>query len=281
LTPFHPLGTRILPQCLDFVILDAEWASRGRAKPTAATSTIGGSDLAGYSFTRLCPRDFGAVSGAMDIPTDLPGILSEFGLPAGAIALAYGLVKGADALEADASEEALKSISRLLRKGPPTAFGPLGAAVVPFVFDKIFGPTPVSGKFVKSYILASLLFLIILISIKRSDWTAIYLNIKLDRRLFFASIPSVLLIDWLSLTKASFVLKAMSNRQGIMWLVTFLIIDVTLISIIFSWSCLPSQQSVLLLVHFLLSILIDWGAGSNSCSRSLIRSLNSAHFLVI
>jgi hypothetical protein len=44
----------------------------------------------------------------MDIPTDLPGILSEFGLPAKAIALAYGLVKGADALEADAKEERLK-----------------------------------------------------------------------------------------------------------------------------------------------------------------------------
>ena len=40
----------------------------------------------------------------MDIPTELSGILSEFGLPVTAGALAWGLVKGADALEEDAKE---------------------------------------------------------------------------------------------------------------------------------------------------------------------------------
>jgi hypothetical protein len=41
----------------------------------------------------------------MEIPTDLSGVLSEFGLPVGAGVLAWGLVKGADAIEVDAKEE--------------------------------------------------------------------------------------------------------------------------------------------------------------------------------
>jgi hypothetical protein len=99
---------------------------------------------------------------AMDLPTGLPGILSWFGLPAGALGLGYGLVKLAEVLEADAKEERLKKISDLVRKGPLTGFGPLGAAVVPFIFEKIFGSNPISMKFISRSIVASLLFWIII-----------------------------------------------------------------------------------------------------------------------
>ena len=43
----------------------------------------------------------------MPIPQDVTDILSEFGLPAGTIGIAYGLVRAAEAFERDASEPAL------------------------------------------------------------------------------------------------------------------------------------------------------------------------------
>src|SRR5436190_966906 len=91
----------------------------------------------------------------MDNPTDLSGILSMFGLPAGAVAMGYGLVRGAEALEADAKEERLGRISELLKKGPLTSFGPLGAAVVPFIFRQTFGQHPFSVQFIIRSIMAS------------------------------------------------------------------------------------------------------------------------------
>jgi hypothetical protein len=60
-------------------------------------------------------------------------------LPAGAIALAYGLVKGADALEADAKEERLRYISDLLKEQSAASLGKLGATAAPFIFAKVFG----------------------------------------------------------------------------------------------------------------------------------------------
>ena len=61
----------------------------------------------------------------MPIPQEITDILSRLGLPAGAIALAVGLVRGAAVLEKDASEPALKYVSGLLTGGGFTAFGKL------------------------------------------------------------------------------------------------------------------------------------------------------------
>src|SRR5574337_1432092 len=102
----------------------------------------------------------------MDIPTDLPSILSWFGLPAGALVLGYGLVKGADSLEADAKEERLKYISDLLKERSLTSYGKLGASIVPFVFKRVFGPGAVSFKFITRSIVASLVFWVVLLALK-------------------------------------------------------------------------------------------------------------------
>lgn len=85
-------------------------------------------------------------------------VLSEAGLPVGAGLLAWGLVKGADALESDAKEERLKYISDLLKDQSFSGFGKLGAFVVPFIFEKIFGSKILSLKFIFRSILASFLF---------------------------------------------------------------------------------------------------------------------------
>jgi hypothetical protein len=81
----------------------------------------------------------------MPLPPEIKDILSELGseigLPAGAIALAVGLVRGAKALETDASDRALKYFSSLIMEGNFADFGKAGATLVPFVFDKIFGKT--------------------------------------------------------------------------------------------------------------------------------------------
>jgi hypothetical protein len=75
----------------------------------------------------------------MPVPKEITDILSELSLPAGAIGLAMGLVRGAGALEKDASEPALKYISDLLKGGGLTSFGKIGATLVPAIFDRVFG----------------------------------------------------------------------------------------------------------------------------------------------
>jgi hypothetical protein len=105
----------------------------------------------------------------MDIPTELSGILSEFGLPVTAGALAWVLVKGADALKEDAKEERLRYISDLLKDHSFISYGKLGASIVPFVFNKVFGSNPISVKFVFRSILASIIFWIILMTVKHTN----------------------------------------------------------------------------------------------------------------
>jgi hypothetical protein len=76
------------------------------------------------------------------MPTDVTSLLSDFGAPAGAVTLAFGLVRGARALEKDAKESALKDVATLLMHGSLENFGKLASTLVPTLFDKIFGENP-------------------------------------------------------------------------------------------------------------------------------------------
>lgn len=157
----------------------------------------------------------------MDIPTDLPGVLSEFGLPVGAVAVSYGLIKGAEVLEKDASDDALRYISRLLNKGSLTSFGALGAVVIPLIFDKAFGQKPLTARFILRSALASILFWTILIIAKRHD-----LTVLLGDHRWIIIAPIILIVDWLSLTKARLILRFMSNKRSVVWAVVFVIADI-------------------------------------------------------
>jgi hypothetical protein len=164
----------------------------------------------------------------MDIPTDLSGILSMFGLPAGAVALGYGLVRGAEALEADAKEERLGRISELLKKGPLTSFGPLGAAVVPFIFRQAFGQHPFSVQFIIRSIMASVVVWLIVCATKHFNVSTPFLDtneIPLIATLILGLI--VFVADWLSLTKASYILRIMPMfRITSIWTIIFVGVDV-------------------------------------------------------
>ena len=77
----------------------------------------------------------------MPIPQEINDFLSEVGLPTTAIALAVGLVRGAKALETDASPRALKYLSGLLTAGNAASFGKVGATLVPLVLIRnMLGP---------------------------------------------------------------------------------------------------------------------------------------------
>src|SRR5262245_45572876 len=144
----------------------------------------------------------------MEIPTDLAGILASVGVPVGAVVSGYLLVRGADALEKDASDDALRHISGLLKTGPLTGFGALGARVVPLVFDKIFGSRPLSLKFIFRSILASMTFWLVLFLLEHSIWQTIWPSIENT----WVFLPIILLADWMSLTKARMLLNIMSKR---------------------------------------------------------------------
>jgi hypothetical protein len=188
---------------------------------------IGRGDIVSYSLTKSfrSASHFWAALGAMEIPTDLPGILSSFGLPAGAVALGYGLVKGADALEADASADALKSISGLLKRGPLTGFGALGATVVPLIFDKVFGQRPLSFKFIYRSVLISILFWVILIFLKHPNWGEIISSGLRYGEFIWISLPVALMLDWLSLTKARIILNHMITSGKLARTLSFVAAD--------------------------------------------------------
>jgi hypothetical protein len=184
----------------------------------------------------------------MGIPTDLAGILSELGLPVGAGALAWGLVKGADAIEADAKEERLKYISGLLKDQSITSFGKLGPSIVPFVFEKTFGSRALSFNFISRSIVASISFWMILLLAKRADVFSA-LSQTANDKLALETLPVVLFIDWLSLAKAKFLLKMMSERATVIWMALFVIIDVSatllmLVSILYLFLTLIGANDV-------------------------------------
>lgn len=93
----------------------------------------------------------------------LEDLISQAILPAGAIGLATGLVRGAKGLETGARPEALEYVSGVLTKGDRKNFGKIGARVVPFVFDKVFRAKPLSLRFITCSIIATTLFWTILL----------------------------------------------------------------------------------------------------------------------
>ncbi len=108
----------------------------------------------------------------MDIPPEIKELVAELALPAGAIGLATGLVRGAKALEKDASDRALKLVSSLLTDGDLKNIGKAGVGLIPFVFDKVFGPNAFSFRFISRSIVATTVFWMILLLLRDTDWYA-------------------------------------------------------------------------------------------------------------
>ena len=145
---------------------------------------------------------------------DIGSYLSQFGLPAGAIALAVGLVRGAKALETDANPQALRYVSDLITKGDLRNIGKAGASLVPFVFDKVFGPKPFSFRFISRSILATTLFWLILLLVKRPDWHEIASAI-LGSLAYVILILLWYVLDWLSLVKAKWLINLISQKYSL------------------------------------------------------------------
>ena len=122
------------------------------------------------------------------------GVLSAGGLPAGALALSYGLVKVAGALEEDANKDTLQSIASFMRNRPLTAFGPKSASIVPLIFNKVFGLKPFTLKFILRSILISVLFWLVLLVVKHPLWSNILGSLVYNIDIVWL-VPIVLFID--------------------------------------------------------------------------------------
>jgi hypothetical protein len=180
----------------------------------------------------------------MPASNEISDILSELGLPAGAIALAVGLVRGARALEKDASEPALKYVSSLLIAGGIRSFGKLGATLVPAIFDRIFGPRPFRYKFISRSFVATTLFWLILLGAKHPNWSNVVplgeaRFIGVNYPYFYTGrlggwkliLPVFIclwyIIDWASLVKARALMNVMITRQNyLLFLNLFVLLDV-------------------------------------------------------
>jgi hypothetical protein len=161
----------------------------------------------------------------MPIPQEINDFLSEVGLPTTAIALAVGLVRGAKALETDASPRALKYLSGLLTAGNAASFGKVGATLVPLVFDRVFGTNVFSFKFVSRSALATTIFWLTLVAFKQPRWVDL-VNELTEDYYFYPSLALVFyLFDWLSLIKAKFIIQIISQQYAVTSGAIFLIAD--------------------------------------------------------
>ena len=149
-------------------------------------------------------------------------IASEIGLPTGAVALAVGLVRGAKVLETDANPRALKYVSDLLTGGDLKNIGKAGAGLVPFIFDKIFGPRPLSFRFITRSIIATTLFWLILLLLKHADWKTQITNILNVSGVATISVPAFYVLDAVSLLKAKLLMSMISVRYAILTSFCFL-----------------------------------------------------------
>jgi hypothetical protein len=197
----------------------------------------------------------------MDIPLEVAGALQELVMPAGALGVATGLVRGAKALERDANEEALKYVSKLLLRREIGQIGNVPATLIPLVFDRIFGPNPLSIKFVSRSVIATIIFWSILLFVKHFYWSNLLREINLT---ILWLIPAWLLVDWVSLAKARFFLKLLPHRRPIMFSFMFFVFDLSasyVLSLLFLVLYLIVSQEIIGLINkddFLQTIVYIW-----------------------
>ena len=125
----------------------------------------------------------------MPLPQEIGDVLSGIGLPAGAVAIAFGLVSGAKALERDATDRALQYVSSLLTSGRVADFGKVGAVLITAVFGRVFGSKPFSYKFISCSLLITTIFWLILLLAKHANWSYVATNLGEDWNYYLALIP--------------------------------------------------------------------------------------------
>jgi hypothetical protein len=165
----------------------------------------------------------------MSIPPDITNILQQLIEPAGAIGLAAGLVRGAAMLEKDANDDAIKHVSDLLLDKDVSNLGKLTVTLVPTIFDKIFGPNPLTIKFAVRSIMATTVFWFILLAAKHAHWAIVWNDLTVVRPAFYEGlVPAWYVLDWISLAKARLLVKFASRHVSIAKLFFFFLLDVIL-----------------------------------------------------
>jgi hypothetical protein len=138
-------------------------------------------------------------------------------------------VRGAKALEKDIRGSALHSFSDLLTKGNLRNLGKAGAGLVPFVFDKVFGSKPFGLRFISRSILATSLFWLILMAVKRPNWGRVAVDMFGEYWFSYVTlVPVWYILDWLSLVKSKWLLRLISQKYSVFFSFAFLCGDVIL-----------------------------------------------------
>jgi hypothetical protein len=162
----------------------------------------------------------------MDIPPELADLAKDLLMPAGALGIATGLVRGAKALEKDANEEALKYVSKLLLRREIGQIGSVSATWIPIVFDKIFGAKAFSIKFFLRSVTATIIFWLILLIAKHPDFNHVWNAAGVFQyKVFFLTLAVWFIIDWMSLAKAKYLLRLLSARYAVLSALTFFLLD--------------------------------------------------------
>jgi hypothetical protein len=167
-------------------------------------------------------------AGFMALEDLLSHYVSEAILPAGAIGLATGLVRGAKALEKDANPQALTYVSDLLTKGDLQNIGKAGASLVPVVFNKVFGSKPFSFRFISRSVIATTLFWLLLLLLRHASWITLIEDVARFWNFYIFLIPLWYIVDYLSLLKAKFLITVILQKYAVVTSIAFLLVDVSL-----------------------------------------------------
>jgi hypothetical protein len=160
--------------------------------------------------------------------TWLSDVLSQIGVPSGAVLIAVGLVRGAKSLEKDANKEALSYISDLLKGGMLSNLGKVTAATIPVIFQRVFGGNPISFKFVSRSMVATTLLWITLILLKPPTLVDFRNDIQNNLSAYIWGIPLFYIVDWISLSKSRFIINAVYQKTTLNTTFLFLALDIFL-----------------------------------------------------
>jgi hypothetical protein len=153
-------------------------------------------------------------------------LLTEFGVPAGGLALFYGMIRVAEAIEKDASEPALRLVSGLLVTRDLTHHGTIVGAVVPLIFDKIFGKKPFSLRFLFGSFASTTLFWLVLLALKHPDWLRVWQGVADRITVYAVFLPAYYAMDWVSLIKARFLMRVTASKERKSFVPLFLCLDI-------------------------------------------------------
>ena len=163
----------------------------------------------------------------MDALSKIVDVLFSLGkvgiFPGTAFGISLGLVKMARVVEKGLSEAFTKYLSDLLISGNTKAIG-IWVQLAPMLFNRVFGKSPLSAKFILNSVLATTFTWIVLLMLKSPSAASFWFDLS-TRPSYHITIPMMYVVDWLSLVKTRYIINRLSQKYAASSVCLFFVID--------------------------------------------------------